>query len=206
MAWTITEQPAAEPVSLQELREQCKVYHHLEDALIKSMGIAARVRCENRVDMQLVTATWLLALDRFPEDEIEFPRPPFQSLASATYVDANGNAQPLDETMYQLDAVSKPARIAPAYGKPWPVARCQMNAVQFSFVCGYGLPSAVPETIKSAIRLYTATMFEARDIDVPLPRAIEDLLNLTWRSPLAYRGHNGPRHHRNHFFQPWEHC
>ncbi len=43
-----------------------------------------------------------------------------------------------DAADYQVDLTSFRARVTPAYGKYWPITRCQMNAVEVQFVCGYG--------------------------------------------------------------------
>jgi len=36
----------------------------------------------------------------------------------------------------------------PAYGLVWPVTRCVTGAVTVRYVCGYGVASAVPDSIK----------------------------------------------------------
>ena len=62
-----TAQPAAEPVSLPELKAHARITLSQEDGLLTSYLTAARVYCENRVSQTYVTSTWRKTIDRFPE-------------------------------------------------------------------------------------------------------------------------------------------
>jgi uncharacterized phiE125 gp8 family phage protein len=64
---------------------------------------------------------------------------------------------------YVEDLLSQPARLTPVFGQMWPVARVVANAVQITYVCGYGDdPSAVPEGIKTGIKLLVNHWYENR--------------------------------------------
>lgn len=119
------------------------------DPLLNILIASARQHAETILKRYLITQTIDLYLDCFDEWEIKLP--PLQSVSAITYVDNDGATQTIDSTDYLVDAVSVPARITPAYGKVWPVARYQNNAIKIRFIAGYGSASAVPKIIKNWI-------------------------------------------------------
>lgn len=60
--------PAGEPVSVADLKLHLRVDPDVteDDLLIQALGVAARQYVELAVNRQLVSAAWLLTLDRFP--------------------------------------------------------------------------------------------------------------------------------------------
>ena len=80
MALILITPPAEEPVTLAELKAWCRVDTSDDDALITGLGIAAREYVEQALGRQLVTATFDLIYDAFPEAAIRIPRPPVQSV------------------------------------------------------------------------------------------------------------------------------
>lgn len=129
------------------------------DPLMGSFIAAARAHAEQELGRHLVTQTLDAYFDEFPE---EFRLPPLQSVTAITYTDTDGATQTLATDQYLVDAVSKPARIEPAYGVYWPSTRTQKNAVKVRFVAGYGAASAVPQCIKNWMLLRVATLWENR--------------------------------------------
>lgn len=139
---------------------------------------------EKRTARQLLTATWKLYLDTFP-DEIELARPPIASVTSITYVDQDGTTQTLSASNYQTDIVNpnSPGRIAPAYGMVWPSVRGETyNAVCVTFTAGWTTAAAVPATIKQALTAIVGHWFENREpvnignITTALPMHLDALL------------------------------
>lgn len=114
---------------------------------------AARIEAETKTRGVLVTQTWDLHLDNFPGWEMHIPNPPLQSVSSITYVDTDGTTQTLAADQYLVDTKSQPGRITPAFGLTWPTTRAQTNAVTVRFVAGHGAAAAVPENIKSWMKL-----------------------------------------------------
>lgn len=162
--------PAAEPISASEAKAHLRVTHSNDDTLISALITAARLYCEAYTHRALVTQTWDWFLDAFPCGEIDVPYPLLQSITWVKYTDPDGVLQTLDAALYQVTLNAEPARLAPAYGQAWPVARTQIDAVNVRFVAGYGNAAAVPEIIKVAIKLYVEAQYY-RD-----PRTMESLL------------------------------
>lgn len=154
--------PASEPLTLAEAKLHCRVDGTDEDALITALIIAAREQAEHETGRALVTQTWELVLDAFPEAFV-LRKSPVQSVTSLKYLDsATGAEQTLDPADYLLDKDSEPSYVVPAYGKAWPYSREVPNAVRVRYICGYGLAVAVPQAIKQWMLLAIGTMYENR--------------------------------------------
>lgn len=159
-----------------------------DNALIDALAAAATAMIENLTGRALLAQSWRLTLDRFPacgDPVIRLPRPPLLSVASVKYVDEAGALQTLDPALYQVDAGSTPARLAPAYGQVWPVARCELGAVRVEYQAGYGAAAdSVPADLLAAIKLQLGHLYENREavnvgnIVTPLPLGVEALVFL----------------------------
>lgn len=183
--------PEAEPVSLVEAKLHLRVDDNADDVLIGALISAARTQAEHVTRRTLITQTWKLVLDRFPSPvasnssgpqwgeqpgpitaersfgksgfEIYLDHTPIIEITSIVYIDQGGTTQTLDPADYKLDNVTEPSRLVPSYGKSWPVARSEINSVTITFTCGYGDPSAVPESIKRWMLLHVGSMYENRE-------------------------------------------
>lgn len=145
------------------------------DPNLRRLITDARKAAEQELHRYLITQTLDAHLDRFPRhdgrrvhadgccDCVELLLPPLQSVTSITYVDEDGATQTLPTDQYQVDAVSEPARIVPAYNVTWPATRKQPNAVIVRFVAGYGTAAEVPAPIKSWMLMHIKTLYVNRD-------------------------------------------
>jgi len=168
MAVTVITEPAVEPISIDDLKNDLKVDSDLvlDDALILGLGKAARVLAEKVQGRALITQTLELTLDGWPaKGFFELPCPPLQSVTSITYYDEDDNAATVDSGTYFVDTVSEPGRVVLNSGESWPSTTLRaVNAVVVRFVAGYGAEGAdVPETVRNAIRLLVAHWYENRE-------------------------------------------
>lgn len=161
---TLITAPEVEPVSLAEAKLACRVDVSDADSLILASIQAARGAAEGLTRRALITQTWELALDCFPEWIIYVPKPTLQSVISIKYIDDLGVVQTLPTDQYIVDSASMPGRITPAFGATWPTARWQINAVMIRFVAGYGLAAAVPQGIKMWMNIRIKHMFDNPDM------------------------------------------
>lgn len=177
------------PVQVAEALAHLNILHTDDNSYIESLIGAATRHVENRVERQLMPATWRLLLDRFPSaDPIELRRPPIRSSGfEILYVDSTGAEQTLDASEYVLDIDSEPGRVEPTFGRAWPVTRCQLNAVTITFENGYADAASVPEEAKQAILLLVGHWYENREgvltgtISKPVEFSLEALLDdLRW--------------------------
>jgi hypothetical protein len=120
-------------------------------------------------------------------DAIRLPKPSLISVDQIQYVDVNGTTDTLDPSIYQADTDSEPGRIRAAYGQVWPTTRFeQLGAVKITYTCGYGLPAAVPEQLKTAIKMLIATWYDPARTSITgrnqseVPFALRSILDNFW--------------------------
>lgn len=163
IALSVVTAATSEPVTVDEFKLHARIsVDSEENALLESYLKAARKFCETHTRRAFITQTWRLSLDCFP-CVIHVPMPPLQSVSSIAYIDSAGDSQTLASSAYQVDTYTEPGRIREAYGYTWPATRTQSNAVTVQFVAGYGAASAVPDTIKTAIKLVAASLYRNRE-------------------------------------------
>jgi uncharacterized phiE125 gp8 family phage protein len=166
MALKLITAATALAVSLVEAKEHLRVTESTEDTLITAMITAATEVAEQMTGRAIMPQTWELTLDSFP-DAFELTRIPAASITSLKYYDADGVLTTMDGAAYTLDIADDYgfAYVVPAYGTEWPTAREQINAVVVRYVAGYANAAAVPESIKSWIKLQISAMYENRELE-----------------------------------------
>jgi uncharacterized phiE125 gp8 family phage protein len=151
-----------------------------EDTYLASLITAARKHCEYFLGRSLITQTWDLYLDSFPNEEyIEIPYPPLQSVTTLKYKDTAGALQTWAATNYIVDIITEPGRISLAYGISWPSTYAEIQAVQIRFVAGYGLAVSVQKHIKQAILMKLTDLYEHRgdmESSAEIDKTVEALL------------------------------
>ncbi|QQS08679.1 MAG: phage head-tail connector protein [Phycisphaerales bacterium] len=183
MAVEIVTPPTEEPVTLVEAKAHLRVDVTAEDDLITRLIAEAREWVERYTRRAVVDQTWRLWVDRFPDGAVDeygkpilgnrplgdvaiwLPGGKIKSINSVKYIDSAGVLQTLAGTEYALDSKDpqKHSRLLPAYGKTWPIARSEPNAVQIEYTAGYGDATAVPAIIKQAVLLHVGWNYENRE-------------------------------------------
>lgn len=182
--WTVTTEPAVEPVTLTEALEHLRVEDDADNTYITNLITAARQTAEEYTHRQLITATYTYYLNKF-YSRIELPRPKLQSVTTLKYYDTSGNQQTLTEdTDYTVVTSSEPGYIVPYYCTSWPSTRDIPDVIEIIFKAGYGnAASSVPMAIKQAILLIIGDLYENRETVITgtiiskFPRTVESLLN-----------------------------
>lgn len=200
MGYQLISPPAAEPLSLVEAKLHLKVDVSDDDALITALISAVRQYAETELNRSLVTQSWKYTMDRFPgalgfsraapwgteyshpDNVLLLEKGPHTSITSINYVDMSGSAQVMPPADYVADLTGPLARITPVFGKIWPVTLPQIASASVTFVAGYGAAAAVPEGIKSWMKLRLSALYENREevivgtIVTPVPY-FDSLLN-----------------------------
>ena len=161
--------PTERLLTLAEAKQHLRVEGAEDDQLIESLIEAAEGHLDGAdgiLGRALVTQTWRLRLDRWPDDEILVPLPPLRSVSKVEYVDTSGNVQVWDAAQYDVDTESEPARIRPAYGYTWPAARLVPGAVRVEFEAGYGGAADVPRPIRQAALVLVGHLYEHREATI----------------------------------------
>lgn len=166
MAKSLITAPVLEPLTLTEAKDHLRYMQSDQDAAISEMIPAARRAAEKYCQRALITQTWDSVRDGFPKlnAPIELPASPLQSVTSVTYTDTAGAPIVLASSLYQVDAISEPGRVAPAFGESWPATQAELNTVTVRFVAGYGTsPGDVPAEIRQGMLMLIGHMFERRE-------------------------------------------
>ena len=161
--------PTKEPLTLAEVKRNSNVEDNTFDTLFGSLIIRARTHVEERLNRQLITATWRRSFDWFPSWTIRLPKPPLISITTFAYTDSNGTAQTLtDGTDYQLDTDSEPGLLTPEPGTVWPSTEAdRLNALQITYTAGFGADhTSVPASLKQAMLMLIDHWFVNRSATV----------------------------------------
>ena len=183
MAVKIAVHPTEEPVLLDYARKHLIVDIDDDDTDAEIMRCVASARryAEGFLNRALVTQTWDLYLDEFPDaDYIELPLPPLQSVSWLKYKSTAGVLTTMDAADYIVDIVSEPGRAALAYGESWESTYAEIQAVQVRFICGYGRGEDVPEDIRQAIMMKAAQLYENRGDEAIAIPSIDAVKALLW--------------------------
>lgn len=158
--------PTLEPLTVAEAKALLRIDNSAEDTLIASLIAAARGQAEQELGRALAAARWERVLDAFPSDDsaIRLGWPTVTSIASVKYIDTAGAQQTLAASAYSLDADYLPGWVAPSATAPsWPATLDTANAVRVQFDVAWGEGAAVPEDIKSWIKMRVAALHKFRE-------------------------------------------
>jgi uncharacterized phiE125 gp8 family phage protein len=207
MGIRIVTAPEVEPITLADLRlhlgiepyevDSSGAGTHPHDRMAMAMLGAAREFVENYTGRSVALKTYELALDAFPDDDIELPNPPTVSIESLAYVTTDSSGDYVEETVdatgYSLDrhqADSGAAWLSPAAGGSWPMPSPVINAVKIRYRAGYQVPEPdssaedadpLPYAMRAAMLLMVGHLYANREAVsdkamTEVPFAVEALL------------------------------
>ncbi|HEY3273473.1 MAG TPA: head-tail connector protein [Methanocella sp.] len=166
---------ATEPVSLADAKKHLNVEHTDDDPYITDLIVAARERAEGYANMAFITQTWDLIMD-VPGKCIDLPRYPLQSVTGVYVISDSGVETAVDTNIYRVDPVSAPGRVFLKQGQSWP-ARADTAGFKVRYVAGYASASAVPLSIRQAIKETVAHWYENRSSQ-EMPDGANELLDI----------------------------
>jgi len=175
-----TDSPA---ISTADMKTFLRVDTDADDAVIASYVATATEAVKQYLRLAVLTETFVLKADGFTvagADErllslgpgvhtasvpyvlgggetLDVPFPPLQSLTSVVTYDRGNNASTYSDTKYQVDLQS--GRIYLNEGEVWPSDLRAQDAVQVTYVAGYGSGS-IPDPILQAIRSYVEQLYD----------------------------------------------
>lgn len=180
-SWAVTTAPATEPITLDEAKDWLKVDDTADNDLITALITATREWAEELSGRKLITQTITENLDEWPNSsyrnrrgEILLSVAPVQSVTSIRYYDENGTQQTLSSSRYIVDTRTDPTRIALKSDFSWPTLENRISAIEIIYVAGYGSASAIPEGIKTAMKLYLGNLYERRTNDPQSPFTVKN--------------------------------
>ena len=155
--------PAAEPLSVAEVKAFVRVTHDDDDDLIAALIAAARSHVEALTRRALLTQSWRITLDRWPADgRLRLRTGPLRLLLAAHVVDAAGVAHAIDLQGFVVDEAAD-LIAAPRFALPAPGRG--VAGIALDVELGFGpRPADVPAPLRQALRLLVAHWYENRGI------------------------------------------
>ena len=171
--------PTTEPLTLAEATSHLRVDITDDNTYIQSTLIpAAREYCEGVLNRALITQSWELSFDDWPDFPVSIPVPPLTSVDSITYYDSANAVYILDPATYYVDIDSEPGRVTMNSGLSVPnVTLRDINAVKIAFTAGYGAAALVPVKVKQAMLLLIGHWYVNRESVSKVGAEIEFTVN-----------------------------
>ena len=155
--------PAIEPLSLAEAKAFLRVETGDDDDVIGALIAGARIHVEAQTRRALITQSWRLAFDAWPDDgRLTVLPAPLQALSAARVYDFDNGAHALDTGAFVLDKGASTLIFAPwALPAPGRLAA----GIELDVAVGYGDAAVdVPQALRQAIRLLVAHWYENRGL------------------------------------------
>jgi len=179
---TIVTDVASEPLTVSEVKDYIRVDDNIDDTVITNMIKSARLWVENYTNRSLLNRTLKYSIDYIDEVEqplwegvrvgpdmtmrrryLQLPRPPVVSVSSVKYFSDDDTETVFASSKYYVDNAREPARIVLRNGETWPTALRVANAIEVTYVSGYGANRTdVPEALIQGIMQTIAFYYENR--------------------------------------------
>jgi len=178
----VTEQPAVEPVTLDELKAWLRITDTSQDSLLSSLITSARIIAENYTGRKFIDQELTMYCDAvtscnmawwsgtregsqasyFGNRYIELDWLPVSAITSWSYFDDSNDESVYSSSNYFLDNSSNDiySRIVLNIGACYPANTRAVNAYKIVYRAGYGDEAAdVPQNIKDAILRIASWMY-----------------------------------------------
>jgi uncharacterized phiE125 gp8 family phage protein len=174
--------PAAEPVTLVQMKTHLRVETDDEDMLIGDLIAAARLHVESAMRRALIHQTWRLTADSWPSAGLFRLRlGPISAILAARVFDAGHVAADVPLTSLRAEPGNGAAIVSFTGPLPWPGQ--SPGGIEIDIQLGFGAaPTDVPPSLRHAVKLLVARWYEARGAADPglLPADIAALI-APWR-------------------------
>ena len=162
--------PTSACVKVAEAKEFLRIRASTaEDYLFRSFIKVAEDYAENYMKRSIMRQQWQYKLDAIPADDvIELPRGPLATVTSAvsnfSYYDSTNATNAMPTTAYTVDTAVTIPRIYLAYDSYWPTGiRNHRDSINIEYWTGYANADAVPEEIKTWVKLRVGAYYENRE-------------------------------------------
>lgn len=145
---------------------------HPDDQLILGMLDAAVAHAEQFTGLSIALRTWEAAMDQFPAEGFELPRPPFVELLS--FSAGNDSDGELDPASYVVDDYGTPEQpVVLRAASSWPTVTKAPNTIKVRYRAGYQSEEdpdsdapPMPRSLRAALLLVLGHLYENREDSV----------------------------------------
>lgn len=203
---TVTDASDTRAISTADMKTFLRVSGDDYDDMINTYVAVATDAAKNVLRRALRTETMVFRTDRFGDDAhdrldrlgpgthqvsvpyilggcdaVDLPFPPLQSVTSIVTYGRDNTAATFSASKYGVDLQS--GRVYLHEGETWPVNLRDHNAVEITYVAGYGSGN-IPEPILQAIRMHVMGMFDG--CSTPSREVLDLLAPYRLRDSLAW--------------------
>jgi uncharacterized phiE125 gp8 family phage protein len=161
MTYAVITPPAAEALTLADVKAHLRIDQDHEDGLLAGLIAVARQHLERTAGLALISQEMRLYLDCWPQAGfIEITRGPVQAVNEVRIYDDTGVEANVDLSGRVLDGTARPARL---WLRNRPSPGQALNGIEVDFTAGFGEAGTdVPDTLKRAMLVHIAQMYEFR--------------------------------------------
>jgi uncharacterized phiE125 gp8 family phage protein len=178
---TVTSAETDYAFTIAEVKDYLKISGSDDDTTLTMLQIAAHNWAKNFTQRSITTQTLKLSIDAVYQPDIVIqegtyigidqdinrrsiilPQSPVASISNVKYYADDDTETTFASSKYYLDNASVPAKFVLRQGENYPTGLRVANALEITYVAGYGATSAVPKDIKLACLNYAAYVFEHR--------------------------------------------
>jgi uncharacterized phiE125 gp8 family phage protein len=176
------------PLTAEDVKDFLKVEDDLDDALIAGFMQTALYWAEERTNRAISRRSYLVVRDSFPIGPWTLPLGRVESITTIQYIDTSGVTQTWapSPTEWQLDNDSDyQARLDLKPGFSWPSTGEYLSVARIELIAGW-IAAAVPFTLKQAMLLKIAGMYETRGPGDPESTSVDDAAEVLlsgWKLP-----------------------
>jgi len=170
-AWSVTTEPALEPVTVDELVDFGHIDGGDEDATLAGFIKAARIASEQYMGRALIHQTITVKLDYWPAENIKLPMPPLVSITKVATLDEDDVETEYSSDNYFTILGSGVGRLVLKRSVVAPTNTSRdYGGYLIRYVAGYGAAAvAIPQTIIESIMLWASSIYATRVIDPKKP-------------------------------------
>ncbi len=152
--------PAAEPVSVVELRQHLRLGDG-QDAVLASLIAAARMMVEAQSGLRLINQQWRILLDDWPDGHLTLPLTPVNAVQSIRVLGTESVT--LDADQYRLEKDTRPARLV-FIGNDFPRPQRAALGIEINVQVGFGARAEdVPADLQLAVLKLAAHWYDVDD-------------------------------------------
>lgn len=157
--------PLQPAVTLAEAKRHLRVLHDDEDDLIGELSWVATEAVQDMTGRQLIEATWRQdQAGASGRDLVRLERVPVLRLVGVSY--KNAAEETVTPTPWDWQEIGADEKwfVQPTVGFAWPDAAPVVDALQITYVAGYGPdPADVPAPLRHAVLMMLAHFYQRRE-------------------------------------------